>query len=67
MRVNLDERGSAFWGLIDGETELNEIERQLRQKFSLSREDSELAAVQFTKRLMKRYLIYLKVPAEREQ
>jgi len=60
-RHTLDERGSFFWKQIDGNTSLAEIEKRQRRAFSLERRESRDAIVLFTKALMNRGLIYLKV------
>ena len=59
VRVDLDTRGSRYWELIDGHRNLGEIERQLRDEFGLTPEESRKATLQFTKMLMLRHLILL--------
>src|SRR5690554_2305523 len=66
LRVNLDATGTLFWKQIDGRRSLREIERIVRQRAGLEREDSEKAVVLFTKMLMLRRLVNLKLPARRD-
>jgi hypothetical protein len=61
-RIALDERGSAFWKQVDGRRDLHAIERGLRERFGLAREESERAVVEFTKALMLRGLVCLRLP-----
>ena len=60
-RVNLDERGTAFWHQIDGRHSLHDIEQHLRSTFDFSLRDSEEATIEFTKKLMLRGLIGLRL------
>jgi len=62
VRVNLDERGTAFWQLIDGERTLAHIERELRRRYNLGAQESRTAVVAFTKMLMQRGLVALRMP-----
>ena len=61
LRVNFDERGSFFLRQIDGERPLRDIEKNMRKEFSLKPEESKKAVLLFTKNLMLRYLIYMKL------
>ena len=61
VRVDLDERGSYFWAQIDGRRSLQAIEKDLRQRFALDPEESRRATLLFTKALMVRHLILLKI------
>ncbi len=61
VRVDLDAHGSFFWSQIDGRQDLRAIERKIREKFSLEPADSEKATIMFTKMLMLRHLIQLKI------
>lgn len=61
LRVNLDERGSFFWSLVDGRRDLAGIEQALRERFSLEREESNKATLLFTRMLMMRHLVLLDV------
>ncbi|MBC2602536.1 PqqD family protein [Puniceicoccus vermicola] len=67
IQVALDERGAFFWRQIDGRNDLFAIRRALRNKYNLSASDSEDATVRFTKMLMRRNLIQLKVHPKRNQ
>jgi len=62
VRVNLDERGSFFWGLIDNRTNLHEIARRLAREFGLSADQAWTATIVFTRDLMRRGLIQLELP-----
>jgi len=62
VRINLDERGSSFWNLIDGRRPLKEIARKMRRQFGLNSGDSREVTVKFTQLLMRRGLIYLQLP-----
>ncbi len=61
VRLNLDQRGSFFWQLIDGERDLHTIAKRLRRKFNLTAEKAEEATILFIKDLMLRGLVYLEV------
>ncbi len=61
-RIQLDEIGSTFWNLVDGQASLRDIERQLRHRHGLTGKESEKTTLQFTQMLMIRHLVYLKVP-----
>ena len=60
-RTRLDERGSFYWKQIDGRRSLHEIAEKLAGKFDLAPEESRNAVMVFTKMLMLRNLISLKV------
>jgi hypothetical protein len=62
-RIFLDERGSYFWNLIDGNRTLAEIERNLARQYDLETQQSRDAVILFTKMLMRRGLIGLKLPS----
>ena len=61
IRVDLDAHGSFFWSQVDGRQDLRTIEEKLREQFSLAPEKSGEATLLFTKTLMLRHLIQLKV------
>ncbi len=63
-RVNLDERGSAFWDEVDGKRDLHAIERRVRERCGVTRQESEQAVMSFTKALMLRGLIGLRLPGQ---
>lgn len=65
LRVNLDERGSAFWRRVDGRRTLREIEKALRREFSIEKKECQKAVIEFTKMLMERGLIALKMDPEK--
>lgn len=60
----LDGLGSEFWKLIDGERNLGDIELRLRKKLKLEEDLSRQSVMQYTKALMLRGLIMLKVTQE---
>ena len=62
VRVNLDERGSYFWQLMDGRRSLQQIADGLARKCSLDAEQSREAVMLFTEALMLRRLICLQTP-----
>ena len=61
-RINLDAGGTFFWQQVDGKRTLADIARRLEKKDSITRAAAEQCAVMFVKDLMKRGLIYLKLP-----
>ena len=61
VRFNLDEQGGWFWERIDGKRDLHAIETELRKRFSLSPEESVKAVIEYTKVLMMRGLICLRL------
>jgi len=66
IRVDLDERGTAFWKLIDGRRTVRDIEQSIRRTYSLPRHENEKATILFAKMLMERYLIHLEIPRKNE-
>jgi hypothetical protein len=60
--VCLDERGSFYWKQIDGKRTLGEIEQRLRVEYKMEPAQSRDAVILFTKMLMRRSLIALKLP-----
>jgi hypothetical protein len=62
VRVNLDEHGTAYWQQIDGSRTLADIERELRRRFNLGADECRAAVVKFTKMLMLRGLVALRMP-----
>jgi len=65
LRVNLDERGTAFWRLIDGRRDLHVISRQIGEQFGLDRKQARDATIAFIRELMLRGMIQLKVHRRR--
>ncbi len=61
VRVDLDSQGSFFWSQVDGSQDLRTIEGKLRQQFSLDEKESREATLLFTKSLLLRHLIQLKI------
>lgn len=64
VRINLDEYGSFFWRQIDGVRPLGEIARRMAGQYSLARAEADKAAIAFTRTLMLRHVVYLKVPQD---
>ena len=62
-RIFLDEKGSFFWRLIDGRRDLSDIEGELRRHYQMGAGESRDAVILFTKMLMRRGLIGLKLPS----
>jgi len=62
VRINLDERGTRFWQLMDGRRNLDAIAVALGKEFDLERSKAREAVILFTKMLMTRHLVYLRVP-----
>jgi hypothetical protein len=60
--VCLDERGTFYWKQIDGQRTLGEIEQRLRNHYRMEPAQSRDAVILFTKMLMRRSLIALKLP-----
>ncbi len=59
--VNLDEKGAAFWNLIDGNRDLKSIAKVLASEWDLDETECRCAVVVYTRDLMVRNLIELKV------
>jgi hypothetical protein len=64
VRVNLDRCGTLYWRHIDGKRSLADIEKALRRELSLGRKESTKAVIEFTKQLMLRGLICLRLPGQ---
>ena len=63
-KVELDENGTLYYGLVDGSHTLREIADALAAHTGSPVEDMEKWVVLFTKKLMIENLIVLKVPPE---
>ena len=61
VRVNLDEHGTAFWDLVDGERNLRDIERSLRDQLELEEDESKRATILFARALMLRGMLYVEL------
>jgi hypothetical protein len=61
VRVNLDVHGSFFWDRIDGQRTLAEIAADLQSRFGIEPAAARQATVMFTRMLMLRHIIQLKV------
>jgi hypothetical protein len=67
VRINLDERGTRFWQLMDGRRSLDAIAAALGREFDLEQSKAREAAILFTKMLMTRHLVYLRVPTVQDE
>ena len=61
-RVILDENGTFFWRQIDGIRTLSQIANAVRKQMNRPEMEARAAVISFTKDLMKRNLLSLKVP-----
>ncbi len=61
LRLDLDERGSFFWGLIDNHTDFHEIARRLDRKYRLTPDKAREATVMFACDLMRRGIIQVEI------
>jgi hypothetical protein len=61
VRLDLDSRGTFFWSQIDGIQNLRAIEKEIRSQFSLDPRESREATIIFTKTLMLRHFVQLKI------
>lgn len=57
----LDENGTSFWQLIDGKRSLDDIANDFRIRLNIPEPEARKVVVLFTKDLMKRDLIQLKI------
>lgn len=64
--VNLDERGTAYWKLVNGKRTLEEIADSLTIKWKLDEVECRRAVVVYTRSLMIRNLIVLEVKKPRK-
>ncbi len=62
-KVQLDEFGSLYYGLVDGQRSLREIVGTLMEKSGRDRKEVEEGVVVFTKQLMLKHLLQLQVAA----
>jgi hypothetical protein len=63
----LDDIGSFVWNYIDGKKTVYEIILQFAKDKKLHRRESEIAIIEYMKRLAKRELIYFEVPEKTEE
>ena len=61
LRFELDRIGADFYAAIDGARTLGEIEAELRARHDLSTEDGRKAVTEFTKALLERELVLLRL------
>ena len=60
-RINLDEHGTRFWNQIDGKKNLLTITESLVTGLKADRADCKMAVIMYTKALMQRGFINLKI------
>lgn len=65
IQIALDEKARFFWEHIDGQRNLFALSAMLRNRFRLTRRQSEEGTVLFVKMLMRRNLIRLEVHPRR--
>jgi hypothetical protein len=63
-KLELDEYGTFFYSLVDGEQTLSSIVDAMAQKLGKSRKETAMNVVAFTKSLMTRNMLVLMVPAK---
>ena len=61
-RIELDEQGSEYWRLVNGGRTLEAIARKMQKRFGWTPEQSRKAVVTYTRDLMLRGLIQLRIP-----
>jgi len=61
LRFELDRIGADFYAAIDGTRTLGDIEADLRARHALSTEDGRKAVTEFTKALLERELVLLRL------
>lgn len=66
-KLELDEAGSHYYSLVDGQHSLDSIVDEMGAKFGKSRKDMAGQVVEFTKALMMRNMLALKVSGESRQ
>ena len=67
VRINLDEQGSFFWDRINGQRDLAQIASELQQRFGTEPAAARQATVSFTRMLMLRHIIQLRVDRAAER
>jgi len=65
--LKLDEPGSFFWSNIDGSTDLSRLSQKLAKRFAVDDASARKSVLMFTKTLMIKRLIQLKVPMPKDQ
>ena len=63
-RVNLDQTGTLFWNLIDGERDLGLIAELMADQTDAELVACRIGVVQYTRLLMDRRFLYLVPPTE---
>jgi hypothetical protein len=59
-KLQLDQLGTAVWGLIDGERSVKQLIKRFSEQHQLHKREAEVAVTQFLRELGKRGLIGLK-------
>ncbi len=65
--INFDQMGSAYWRLLDGKRNLRQIAHRLGKEFDLQDEKSREATVTFTKQLLMRGIITIRLTDQEQQ
>jgi hypothetical protein len=63
IRVALDGAARFFWRQIDGRRSLAEIAAAVRREYGMGEDEARRATIEFTKSLMRRHLIGLRIEA----
>jgi hypothetical protein len=61
-KIELDSTGAKVWLMLDGDSTVKEIIKQIAAETGLSLQEAEIAVTTFLKTLGKRGLVYLKQP-----
>ena len=62
IRINLDEMGTFYFQQVDGRQDLAAIANALSRKFNLEHAKCREAVIQYSRLLIEKKLLYLKVP-----
>ncbi len=65
--IKLDQAGSVYWRQIDGQRDLEQIAEGLAMEFKLSPEEARKSTLVFTKDLMIRQFIQLKISTPEQE
>lgn len=65
LRLVLDTHGGGFWKLLDGHRNLGQISERMSNQFQMDPTECERAVILYTKMLMRRHFIVLRVATPR--